>query len=112
MKASAPRGARYTPGDERADPAAFVRLFNKLDVVTGAISVVAKLSDYLMQYSEVVAIDEASRRVFAVMQKVGANNTDPFHLVAVQTDTGAVAAAPSFCSITANTCPWNMEFAN
>jgi len=64
---------------------------------------------YLIDNGGITAIDPYARRLYAFLQKVGGNITDPFDLVGIDMTSGEVMSRVQACKQPAY-CPWSLEF--
>lgn len=79
----------------------------RLNPVSQTYTTVGVVPGWLMESGGESALDAASRTLYWIGQPTGAKPTDPFHLVGLNADTGAVVSSPSLCATDA-VCPWSI----
>lgn len=87
-----------------------VRTVTNLDPKSGVISIVGEVKGYTIESGNVATLDSENGRLFGLFQKDGANTTDPFYLVSVDTSDASVIHAAEIGDIAA--LPWTLEYAN
>lgn len=78
-----------------------------LDPASKTIKTVATVTGWLIESGGESAFDANSRTLFWIGQATGAKPTDPFSLVGLNADTGAVKSSPVLCPNDA-ACPWSI----
>ncbi len=87
------------------------RTLVRLDPVSHSYTTVGDIPAWLVESGGESALDTFSRTLYWIGQPTGAKPTDPFHLVGLNADTGAVVSSPLLCATDA-ACPWSIGVSN